>query len=127
MKHLPLGLTVLLLGAVPLAATAADYGPNCQLLAANNGTQQLSATQTPAAPTDTLTKAGAMASGADDAPDVSPIGPRVPPAASAPASSGLRSRGPMTSSSKPRDNASTKPAVEPSPATWQSLLPGSIQ
>ncbi|HEX5352669.1 MAG TPA: hypothetical protein VFW60_01165 [Rhodanobacteraceae bacterium] len=126
MKHLSLWLTVLLVGAAPLAAAAADYGPNCQLPAANNGEQQTSATQTAAAPTDAIAKSDPLAAGADDPSGILPLSPRVAPASSAPSSSALRSQGPM-SSSKPRGNAPTKPAVEPNPATWQSMLPGSIQ
>lgn len=124
MKHPSLYLTVLLLGAVPLAAAALDYGPNRTLLAAENGAPQLPGAQVRAASMGAMPKPDAVE--ADDTSVAPTVAPRVTPSASSPASA-PRNHGP-TASNKPRAAAQpNKPATEPGPATWQSLLPGSIQ
>ena len=123
MKHLPLRLTVLLLGGLPLTAAAFDYGPNRNLLAAENGAPQLSVLQQRDAPGSTAPKPDVMAAASVENPDPSPAEPRMTPSSASPGAA-ARPRGP-TASNKTRGANPEQPA--PGPATWQSLLPGSIQ
>ena len=128
MKHLSLWLTVILLGAMPLAAAAFDYGPNQPLLAANASVPQLPGAQVRAAAEGSLPRGDVLAANADDT--------------SAPAidtTSRARPATPTGSATRPVRNgtaANSKPRQSPPPvtseplptqATWQSLLPGSIQ
>lgn len=125
MKHLSSWLTVLILGAVPLSAAALDYGPNRSLLAVESGASQLSGARASAASMDTAAKpdrAGATnteGDASDALPATPPIAPVVSPGVS-------RASQPPSQSSKPLRKIA-KPATAPSPASWQSLLPGSIQ
>jgi hypothetical protein len=128
MKHLSLCVTVLLLGAVPLTAAALDYGPNRPLLAVANGAPQLPGAQARATPMGAMTKSGGSDADAEEAPDAPPVAPHMTPSTSSPSSGAVRARGP-TASNKPA-SATAQPSkadVESGPATWQSLLPGSIQ
>ncbi|HLI18149.1 MAG TPA: hypothetical protein VKV22_07765 [Rhodanobacteraceae bacterium] len=129
MKHLSLCLTVLLLGGVPLAAAAVDYGPNSILLAAENTAPQL-----PGAPVrsgNAIPKPDMMAADAEDGGGASdagaaPIQQRVAPSASTPrANQAPHSPGP-SASNKPHAPAA-QPVPVPFTPSWQSLLPGSIQ
>ncbi len=124
MKHVSSWLTILLLGCVPLTAAAFDYGPNRPLLAAENGAPQLPALQQRDAPAGAMSKPDVMTAATVETPDASPAIPRMAPPSTS--SVAPRSHGP-TASAKPRTAAPTQPAAEPGPATWQSLLPGSIQ
>ena len=128
MKHLSWSLTVLLLGAVPLTAAALDYGPNRPLLAVENGTPPLPGANARTASMDALPKPDAMDASADGTPDASPAVSRVTPSTSSPpVTAAPRGHGP-SASNKPRSTTKAKPTAEPDPAaTWQSLLPGSIQ
>lgn len=127
MKHLSSCLTVLLLGGVPLAAAAVDYGPNSTLLAAETTAPQLPGAMR-AAPGNAIPKPDMVAGDAADAGDaVQPIPQRMAPSASAPrpATPTLRSPGP-TANNNPHATT-TQPMQVPPTASWQSLLPGSIQ
>lgn len=123
MKHLSLGLTVLVLGAVPLTAAALDYGSNPPLLAAETGAPHLPGAQLHASAMGTMPRPDvAEADNADDA-EAAPAAPRIAPSQSP----GVTRPAPDTSASiKPRSRVAT-PSTAPSPASWQSLLPGSIQ
>lgn len=118
-------LTVVLLGGLPLAAAALDYGPNRPLLAAENGAPQLptaqeSATSMQATKPD-LTEAG------DDAPETAATPPRMAPSAASPApTTATRNPGP-SANNKPHTQTPPKPVALPDSAAWRSLLPGSIQ
>jgi hypothetical protein len=120
MKHVPLWLTVLLLGGLPLTAAALDYGPNRTLLAAENGAPQLPVLQQRDAPNGAMSRPEAAST---ESPSPSSAEPRMSPS-SASAAATARPRGP-TASNKSRGANPEQPA--PGPATWQSLLPGSIQ
>ena len=124
MKHLSLLLTVLMLGAMPLTAAALDYGPNRPLLAVDNSVPQLPGTQAHTAQIGTMPKPDVAEAGDDDTSDALPAAPHTAPPPSPPIA-GQPSHGP-SASNKPR-NSTTKPTTAPSPASWQSLLPGSIQ
>ncbi|WHZ19654.1 MAG: hypothetical protein OJF55_001803 [Rhodanobacteraceae bacterium] len=128
MKQLSMWLTVLLLGCLPLAAAALDYGPNRPLLAAENGAPPLPGAQTQAASPSASPKPDIAEAGVDESPDPAPATLRVAPSASSPAEAApaSRNRGP-SASNKPAISAPLKPAIEPDPASWRSLLPGSIQ
>ncbi|MGH8214902.1 MAG: hypothetical protein ACREPZ_04330 [Rhodanobacteraceae bacterium] len=126
MKHLTLWVTVLVLGAMPLAAAALDYGPNRPLLAVENGAPHAPDAQARAESTGAMAKPD-VASVADveaEASDAAPVvAPRVTPATSPGAP---RPGQAPSASNKPRSKIA-RPATAPSPASWQSLLPGSIQ
>jgi hypothetical protein len=123
MKHLPLWLTVLLLGGLPLTAAAFDYGPNRTLLAAENGAPQLPVLQQRDAPGGAVPKPDVMAAASVENPAPMPAEPRMTPPVAARAAT-APPRGP-TASNNARGVNPEQPA--PGPATWQSLLPGSIQ
>ena len=122
MKHLSLWLTVLLLGGLPLTAAALDYGPNRNLLAAENGAPQLPVLQQRDAAGAAASRSDMMAASVEDR-NPAPAEPRmIAPSASSAAAA--RPRGPTASN--PLRNANPQQPA-PGPATWQSLLPGSIQ
>jgi hypothetical protein len=122
MKHLPLWLTVLLLGGVPLTAAAFDYGPNRTLLAAENGAPQLPVLQQRDAPSGALSKPEVVTAASAESPNPSSAQSRMTPSASVTAAA--RPHEPTASNQSHGANPE-QPA--PGPATWQSLLPGSIQ
>jgi hypothetical protein len=128
MKHLSLWLTVILLGATPLAAAAFDYGPNQPLLAANASLPQLPGAQARAAADGSQPHGDVLAANADDA-SVSAIDSTAHARTAAPTASANRStRNAATVKSKPhRSPPLATPEPLPTQATWQSLLPGSIQ
>jgi hypothetical protein len=123
MKHLSLCLTVLVLGAAPLTAAALDYGPDRPLLAAENGAPQLPSAQTRTESMGTMPKPDVAEVDSGGGAEAAPAVPRVAPVASP----GVTRPAPEASASnKPRSRIA-KPATAPTPASWQSLLPGSIQ
>lgn len=126
MKHLSMWLTVVLLGGLPLAAAALDYGPDRPLLAAESGAPQLPTAQGPTASMSQVVKPDLMeASG--DAPEAAPMPPRMTPSTASPAPTTVsRNPGP-SASNKPRNQTPPKPVALPDAAAWRSLLPGSIQ
>jgi hypothetical protein len=121
MRHLPLWLTVLLLGGLPLTAAALDYGPNRTLLAAENGAPQLPVLQQRDAPNGAMPKPEVMTAASAENPVAAE--PRMTPSSASPVGAARPSG--ATASSKSRGANPEQPA--PGPATWQSLLPGSIQ
>lgn len=122
MKHPSLWLTVLLLGGLPLTAAAFDYGPNRTLLAAENGAPQLPALQQRDAPGAAMPRSDVMATSVED-PNPALAEPRMT-ASSASSAAAARPRVPPAGN--PLRNANPQQPA-PGPATWQSLLPGSIQ
>lgn len=134
MRHLPLWMTVLLLGGLPLAAAAVDYGPNAPLLAADTGAPQLPGALEHRSPKGESAKSGLMPLDVNTSNDSAEADETVPlPAAQRTAPSAAsprpaqppRNTGP-SASNKPRAPATHTTPV-PVPASWQSLLPGSIQ
>lgn len=131
MKHLSLYLTVLLLGGVPLSAAAFDYGSNSPLLAADTNAPQVPGASARDARGE-MPKPDVMAVDANSAGDVADTGEAAPAPATrrmAPSTSSPRA---LPAPRNPGGSASNKPrlpAAHPAPATasWQSLLPGSIQ
>ena len=130
MRRSSLWLTVLLFGGVPLTAAAVDYGPNAPLLAADANAPQLPGSQAGAAARGEMPKPDTIAEGedggSDSAPEPAPTPQRMMPSASSPrAAVPAHGLGPAAS------NKSRTPAAQPTPtqptASWQSLLPGSIQ
>lgn len=121
MKHLSLSLTVLVLGAMPLAAAAVDYGPNHPLLAVESGAPQLPGVQEHSGATGPMAKPDVTETGGEDAPDAAPAASRTAPSPGITPPLQAPSAG-----NKPRNRASES-TTAPSPASWQSLLPGSIQ
>lgn len=128
MKRLSPWLAVLILGSVPLTAAAFDYGPNQTLLAAGTDAPQLPGADVRAAAhgemprPDVMTEDDATAADANiGTPTPHAVRPAATPARPGPVIRGL---GP-SASNKPH-----VPVVHPAPApaaSWQSLLPGSIQ
>lgn len=117
-------MTVLVLGTMPLTAAAFDYGSNRPLLAAENGAPQLPGAQLHASSMDTMPKPDVAAVDSGEGAEAAPASPRVAP----PQSPGVTRSVPATSASiKPRSSRIATPATAPTPASWQSLLPGSIQ
>lgn len=114
MKFLSIPVAILILVALPLTATAVEYGPGRAMLAASDGAPQLPTLGTGAASAAPMEKpdlADATGAGAPAAP-----APVPPPHAHAPASH---------HADKPAHPG--KAAAPPTQASWQSLLPGSIQ
>lgn len=128
MKHSSLWLAVLVLAGTPLTAAAVDYGPNAQLLAADNNAPQLPGAQVDAAARGEMPKPDYMTPDADEPAGNAPsaVAPQrmTPSTAAAHTARATANPGP-TASNKPRVPV-THP-VPPPTATWQSLLPGSIQ
>jgi hypothetical protein len=127
MKHLSLWLTVILLGAMPLAAAAFDYGPNQPLLAANASLPQLPAQVR--ATEGSQPHGDVLAANADDT-NTPSIGStaRARPATTPMTSATRPIRNGAAAPSKPRQlPPSATPEPLPTQPTWQSLLPGSIQ
>lgn len=131
MKRLSLSLTVLLLGGAPLVAVAADYGPNAPLLASNASAPQLPGAQARAAahgempmPDAVEADAGGDADNAGNAATLpEPLEPRPVVRQATPSS---HAPGP-TASNKSHAAPIAHPVPPPATASWQSLLPGSIQ
>lgn len=124
MKHLSLWVTVLALGSVPLTAAAFDYGPNRPLLAAENGAPQLpGAQQTRAESLGSMPKPDVAEVDSGGGAEAAPAAPRMAPASSP----GVTRPAPETSASNKLRSRIAEPATAPTPASWQSLLPGSIQ
>lgn len=122
MRRSSLWLTVLLIGGLPLTAAAVDYGPNAPLLAADTNAPQLPGSQGTTSARGEMSKADVMADedgGGDSAPGPSSTPQHMMPHAAAPAHG-------TTARNKPAAPAS-HPAPTPPTASWQSLLPGSIQ
>lgn len=124
MKRLSPWLAVLLLGSVPLSAAAFDYGPNPTLLAGDSGAPRLPGADVQAAEHGEMPGAAALPADNDDADATN----------AAPAPEASRRTRPVPVRRAPGPSASNKPHA-PVPhalpashtATWQSLLPGSIQ
>ena len=128
MKHLSMWLTVLLLGGLPLAAAALDYGPNRPLLAAENGAPQLPGARTQAAAPGAWPSPDITEASVDETPDSPAAALRMTPSAASPAAPAALPRGHGTSASnKPAAATRAKAAAPSDPASWRSLLPGSIQ
>ncbi|MES2403046.1 MAG: hypothetical protein V4567_01760 [Pseudomonadota bacterium] len=123
MKRSSLWLTVLLIGGVPLTAAAVDYGPNAPLLAADSNAPQLPGSQGNA--TARGEKPDVMADsedGGDSAPGPSAAPQRMTPSSSSPHAAPAHGTAARNKPSAPASH----PAPTPT-ASWQSLLPGSIQ
>lgn len=134
MKHLSLYLTVLLLGGVPPSAAALDYGSNSALLAADTNAPQLPGAAMHDAARGEMSKPDVMAVDANTADDTADAGEVVPtqaPQRMAPSASSPRAAPAPRASSNSASNKPRMPAAHPTPvpatASWQSLLPGSIQ
>ncbi|TAN02635.1 MAG: hypothetical protein EPN36_16165 [Rhodanobacteraceae bacterium] len=133
MRQLSLWMTVLLLGGLPLAAAAVDYGPNSTLLAADTGAPQLPGALGHGSPKGESAKSGLMtldANASDDSAEANEVAPlpasqRMSPSTASPPASTPRNAG-ASASNKSRAPTS-RPTAVPAPASWQSLLPGSIQ
>ncbi|HVX04453.1 MAG TPA: hypothetical protein VHA71_04965 [Rhodanobacteraceae bacterium] len=116
----------MLIGGVPLTAAAVDYGPNAPLLAADTNAPQLPGSQASAARGE-MSKPEVMADedGGGDAPGPTSAPQRVTPSSSAHTAAPAHGLGPAARN-KPSATAS-HPVPAPPTASWQSLLPGSIQ
>ncbi len=129
MKHSSLWLTVLLLAGTPLAAAAVDYGPNAPLLAADTNAPQLPGAQVDAAARGEMPKPDYMSPDTNEPAGSAPsaVAPqRMTPSAGSPHIAPANGNPGPTASNRPRVPAA-HPVPQPSTATWQSLLPGSIQ
>lgn len=126
MKHLSMWLTVLLLGGLPLAAAALDYGPNRPLLAAESGAPQLPGAVTRPDPAGASAKPDLAEAGIEATPETSPAALRVAAPAPPATTPSARAHG-STASNKPATPALPRPAAQQDHASWRSLLPGSIQ
>src|SRR6185437_15726163 len=130
MKRSSLWLTVLLVGGVPLTAAAVDYGPNAPLLAADTNAPQLPGSQVTAAARGEMPKPDAMADseegGGDSAPGPAPAPERMMPSSASPRPATPVHGMAPAASNKPHASA-TRPVPALPTASWQSLLPGSIQ
>lgn len=127
MKRLSPWLAVLIFCSVPLTAAAFDYGPNRALLAAGADAPQLPGAEARAAARGEMPRPDAMPEDAATDADTSAPAPRAIRPAATPSRPGpaIRNPGP-SASNKPRTPAA-QPAPAPAAASWQSLLPGSIQ
>lgn len=117
MKRLAMLLVVLSLAGLPLAAAALDYGPSQLLAAADRNAPQLPSPGAHAATMDATPKPDLADTAAGDATAAAPAPAGAPRAHAAP--NGI-------ASNKPQPHTA-KPAPQPTQASWQSLLPGSIQ
>jgi len=128
MRRSSLWLTVLLIGGVPLTAAAVDYGPNAPLLAADTNAPQLPGSQVSAAARGEMSKPDVVADSEDSGSDAP--GPTSAPQHMTPSSSSPHAAAPAhslgTARNKPAAAASHAVPAPPT-ASWQSLLPGSIQ
>lgn len=124
MKHSSLWLAVLLLAGTPLTAAAVDYGPNAPLLAADANAPQLPGAQVDAATRGEMPKPDYMSPDANE-PATAPPQHLTPAAGSQRSTPSTGNPGP-TASNRPRVPVA-HPVPQPPTATWQSLLPGSIQ
>lgn len=127
MKHLSLWLTVILLGAMPLAAAAFDYGPNQPLLAADSSVPQLPGTQVHAVTAAELPAPDVIAANGSDAGAGATDGTPRARALPSPESTPTHRHVPVVRNRSHEPPSSAKPEPVPTQATWQSLLPGSIQ
>lgn len=128
MKHSSLWLAVLLLGGTPLTAAAVDYGPNAHLLAADSNAPHLPGAQADAAARGQMPKPDYMSPDADEPACSTPstvASQRMTPSTASPHSTPVPTNPGPTASNKPR--VPVAHPVPPPTATWQSLLPGSIQ
>ncbi|WIG54528.1 MAG: hypothetical protein OJF61_000314 [Rhodanobacteraceae bacterium] len=129
MRRSSLWLTVLLIGGVPLTAAAVDYGPNAPLLAADTNAPQLPGSQAGASARGEMSRPDVTADSEDAGSDAAP-GPAATPQHMTPSASSPHAAAPArglgTARNKPSAPAS-HPAQTPPTASWQSLLPGSIQ
>lgn len=129
MRRSSLWLTVLLIGGAPLTAAAVDYGPNAPLLAADTNAPQLPGSQGAVSGRGELSKSDVMAD-SEDGGDSAP-GPSATPQHMMPSSSSPHATAPARGVGAAARNKPSAPASHPAPApptaSWQSLLPGSIQ
>lgn len=129
MKLLSVSLTVMLLGGVASTAAAADYGSNSPLLAANTDAAAVEGAQARGeSPGMTAIDTGdsdESAAGASEDTAASEARHLTRAATSPHPDASARTPGP-SASSKPHAPA-IQPAAPPATASWQSLLPGSIQ
>ena len=134
MRRLSAWVTVVvLLAGLPLTAAAVDYGSNSLLLAADTGAPQLPGAVGHASAKGELAKPGPMMLDANAASDSAEANEAVPAPSQRMAPSTTSPR-PASAPRNPGASASNKPhatpahpAPVPAPASWQSLLPGSIQ
>lgn len=129
MKRSLLWLTVLLLAGTPLAAAALDYGPNAPLLAADANAPQLPGAQVDAAARGEMPRPDLAPTESDEAGGGLPstVAPqRMTPSAATPHAPPATGNPGPTASNRARAPVA-HPAPQPPTATWQSLLPGSIQ
>jgi hypothetical protein len=129
MRRSSLWLTVLLIGGVPLTAAAVDYGPNAPLLAADSNAPQLPGSQVAAAARGQMPKPDVVADSEDGGGDSVP-GPASTPQRMMPSGSPQRAAAPAreaVSTARNKPSASATSATPVPTASWQSLLPGSIQ
>lgn len=130
MRRSSLWLTVLLIGGVPLTAAAVDYGPNAPLLAADSNAPQLPGSQIAASARGEMAKPDVVADSEDGGGDATP-GPSSAPQRMMPSASSPRPAAPARGIGPAARNKPSAPATRPVPtvptASWQSLLPGSIQ
>jgi hypothetical protein len=128
MKRSSLWLTVLLIGGVPLTAAAVDYGPNAPLLAADTNAPQLPGSQVSAAARGEMPRPDVTTDteegGGDSGP--APTPQRMMPSTSSPRPIAPAQGVGPAASNKPHASA-TRPVPALPTASWQSLLPGSIQ
>lgn len=130
MRRSSLWLTVLVIGGLPLTAAAVDYGPNAPLLAADTNAPQLPGSQVSAAargemPKPDVTSDSEESGGGDSAPGPTSAPERMMPSASSPRPV-VPAHG-IGPAARNKPHASTAPAPTLPTASWQSLLPGSIQ
>ncbi len=128
MKHLSMGLTALLLGALPLAAAAFDYGPNQAMLAANQALAAADSDLPPLPGAQPNAAARQETSGATS--DEAANGAPSTPGADRNATATPTPRRGASASNTPAHHAappSSAPLTVPLQPSWQSLLPGSIQ
>ncbi|TAN05046.1 MAG: hypothetical protein EPN38_12440 [Rhodanobacteraceae bacterium] len=126
MKRLSPWLAVLILCSVPLTAAAFDYGPDQTLLAGSADAPQLPGAAVREAARGELPRPDVMPDDAATDSDPPAPAPHATQPAAAPARPGpaIGKLGP-SASNKPRIQAA-HPTPAPA-ASWQSLLPGSIQ
>lgn len=124
MRYLSLCLTVTLAGGMPLAALATDYGAGSPMLATDANAPQLPGAG--ATSHGDASRPDSAASEAPSTPDAEDPVRAAAPQRVAPSTTQPAPRGGTANAAAPHVAA---PASAPTPATasWQSLLPGSIQ